>query len=120
MTKMDVHVGEGLDEVGRRFTSAWHRAGRGELDSSRAEHHLSFEDVSTFVSVMTPKRLALLRHVHRLPPKSIRALAQALGRDYRRVHDDVEALLGAGLLDRDTEGLRADYDSVHIETRLLL
>jgi predicted transcriptional regulator len=42
------------------------------------------------------------------------ALARALGRDYKRVHEDVEALVAAGLLDRSEAGLRADYDAIQI------
>ena len=69
---------------------------------------------------MSPKRLALLRHLHGRPAKSVRALALALGRDYRRVHQDVEALAEAGLLERDSDGLRTGYDTVHVETRIAL
>ena len=69
---------------------------------------------------MTPRRLELLRHVHREPARSVRALAQSLGRDYRRVHEDVEALVGAGLLDRDGTALRAEYDTVRLESRIAL
>jgi predicted transcriptional regulator len=63
---------------------------------------------------MTANRLELLRHVHRTAPRSVLAVARALGRDYKRVHEDVEALIAAGLLDRDESGLRADYDAIQI------
>jgi predicted transcriptional regulator len=43
---------------------------------------------------------------------SIAGLARALGRDYKRVHADVEALSAAGLIDRTQAGLRADYDEI--------
>ena len=56
--------------------------------------------------------------MHRHRARSIRALAIALGRDYRRVHEDVAALVEAGLLDRDESGLHADYEAVKIETRV--
>ncbi len=46
--------------------------------------------------------------------------AQALGRDCRRVHEDVEALEAAGLLDRDENGLRADYDAFDVSMRVAL
>jgi predicted transcriptional regulator len=72
------------------------------------------------VRVLTPKRLELLRHLHQAPAKSIRALAQAVGRDYRRVHEDVEALEAAGLIDRDKNGLRADYDAFDVQMRMVL
>jgi predicted transcriptional regulator len=44
----------------------------------------------------------------------------ALGRDYRRVHEDVEALEDAGLLERDKDGLRADYDAFDVRMRMAL
>lgn len=50
----------------------------------------------------------------------IRRRASALGRDYRRVLGNVQALVEAGLLDKDESGLRAECDTVRIETRLAL
>lgn len=110
-----IHLGEPLETFGPRFAAAWARAEAGDLDAARAERHVSFESFASFASVMTPKRLELLRHLHRNPTPSIRALAGALRRDYRRVHDDVEALSAAGLIDRQPEGLRADYERLRID-----
>ena len=118
--ELQVHIGDSLDEMGRRFVDAWHRAERGTLTKENAERHLGFETFETFSRVMTPRRLELLRHVHRHSARSIRALAIALRRDYRRVHEDVETLMEAGLLDRDGSGLHADYETVKIETRVAL
>lgn len=50
----------------------------------------------------------------------MRVLAFALGRDYRRVHDDVEALEAAGLLERGKEGVRADYDAFDVRMKVAL
>ena len=118
--ELQVHIGDTLDNMGRRFVDAWHRAEHGELTHENAELHVGFETFETFSRIMTPRRLELLRHVHRHPARSIRALALALGRDYRRVHEDVEAVMEAGLLDRDESGLHADYETVRIETRVAL
>ena len=81
------------------------------------EHHLTFDSFETLANVLSPRRLELLRHVHRHPAASIRALAQA---HYRRVHDDVEALAEAGLVERADEGtgITAPFDA--IETRIAL
>jgi predicted transcriptional regulator len=112
-----IHVGDSLERVGARFADAWHRMERGEdVD----EKHVSFADWETMVRVLSPKRLELLRHVHQHPARNVRALAQALGRDYRRVHEDVAALAEAGLLDRDKEGVRADYDALDVQMRVAL
>jgi predicted transcriptional regulator len=120
MKDVEIHIGDGFDEVGRRFVRAWHRAERGDLNEINAERHVTFVDLETFSRVLSPRRVELLRHVRREPPRSVRALALALGRDYRRVHEDVDVLVGSGLLDRSEDGLRAGYDRARIEAHLEL
>jgi len=117
MTDLKIHVGDDLDDMGRRFIDAWHRAGRGE---EVRERHLSFDSFETLARVLTPKRMALLRHLRKHPANSVNALAKAVDRDYRRVHEDVEVLSRAGLIERanDNTGLSAPYDV--IETRIAL
>lgn len=117
MSDIQIHVGDTTEDFAARFVSAWHRA---EAGAELCERHLSFDSFETLARVLTPKRLALLRHLHRNPAPSINALAKALGRDYRRVHEDVEALATAGLIDRADEGraLSAPYDT--ITTRIAL
>lgn len=115
--ELEIHIGDSLDDIGARAVDAWHRMERGQAVNER---HVSFEDWETFASVMTPKRIELLRHVHGKPARSIRALATALRRDYRRVHDDVKALVRAGLLDEDESGLTTSYDSFRAEARIAL
>jgi predicted transcriptional regulator len=115
--QVQVHVGETMEDVGARFVDAWHRLERGEEVN---EKHVSFENWETMVRVLSPKRLELLRHIHQQPAKNIRALAQALGRDYRRVHEDVAALEAAGLLGRDKESVRTDYDAFNVQMRVAL
>jgi predicted transcriptional regulator len=110
MTKnLEIHVDESTEAMARRFIDAWHRAERGEAVE---EHHLSFESWAGLTSVLTPKRLELLRHLRRRPAVSIAELARALGRDYKRVHADVEALAAAGLIDRTPAGLRTGYHEI--------
>jgi predicted transcriptional regulator len=111
MTKsLEIHVDESAEAMARRFIDAWHRAERGEAVE---EHHLSFESWAGLTSVLTPRRLELLRHLRRHPAANIAELARALGRDYKRVHADVEALATAGLIDRTPAGLSADYGEIH-------
>ena len=117
MSTLKIHVGDSLETIGERVKEAVRRDRRGERVR---EHHLTFDSFETLARVLTPRRLDLLRYVHRHPAASIRSPAQALNRDYRRVHDDVEALAGAGLLKRAVEGtgVTAPFDS--IETRIAL
>jgi predicted transcriptional regulator len=110
MTKsLDIHVDKSAEAMARRFIDAWHRAERGETVEER---HLSFESWEGLARVLTPRRLELLRHLHRHPVPSIAELARALKRDYKRVHTDVEALAAAGLIDSTPAGLRADYREI--------
>ncbi|MPZ19993.1 MAG: hypothetical protein GEV06_19065 [Luteitalea sp.] len=114
MSKARITVGGAIeDDASRRFLEAWHRAERGE---SFRERHLAFESWEALSRVLTGKRMELLRYVRRHKVTSVRALAQALGRDYRNVHADVQALTGAGLLDATDRGVRVDYDA--IETKI--
>jgi predicted transcriptional regulator len=111
-----VIVGGTLKDAARRFADAWNRAERGEAVES--------QDTTTFVSwsalaaVMSDKRYELLRHLHAHPAVSIRALARDLGRDYKRVHEDIAALAAVGLVERDGDLWRADYDEIHTSITL--
>lgn len=111
MSSLKIHVGDTLDDIGARVLDAVYRAKAGE---AVAEDHLTFDSFETLARLLTPKRLELLRYLHRHPSASVRALAQQLGRDYRRVHEDVEALAAAGLIDRNQQGtaLSAPYDGI--------
>lgn len=102
-------------DASQRFVDAWHRAERGEVFDER---HLAFESWNALTRTLTGKRLELLRYVHRHPVGSVRALAKALGRDYRNVHAGVQALVAAGLLETDDVSVRADYEG--IETRIAI
>ena len=101
--ELQIHVGDTMEAVGARVIAAWHRMEQGE---DVHEKHVSFETWEAMVKVLSPERLALLRHVHRDPAPSVRSLSQTLGRDVR---EDVHALAEAGLLDQDETGLSADY-----------
>lgn len=108
MSKLTIHVGGSFADDARRVLSAVARAERGE--QVEPENHVSFEDWRTFFQVLTPGRIELLRHIHGHAPRSIRALAQELQRDYRRVHEDVGVLVTAGLIERRGTALSTAWD----------
>lgn len=110
MTKRTIIVGGGLEDAARRVAEAWHRAEQGE--TLEAEDNVTFASWSALASVMSDKRHELLKHLHRHPAPSLRALARELGRDYKRVYEDVAALAAVGLVERGEEGLYADYDEI--------
>ncbi len=112
--RVDLHVGT-IDEMGRRFVSAWHRLKNGE---EVRETHLTFPDLQALLKALSPKRLELLQAVHKEPASSIKALAIRLRRDYKRVYEDVETLTSSGLLLRQDGGVSAPYDAITAEMRL--
>jgi predicted transcriptional regulator len=112
--KVRVHVGT-FDDMGKRFISAWRRLERGERVRER---HVTFPDLSSMMNALSEKRLELLREVHREPAPSIKALAERLGRDYKRVHEDVETLAASGLIQREGGHVSAAYDAISAEMRL--
>ena len=114
MSKVQVHVGT-LADMGARFAGAWNRAAAGEQVD---ETHVTFLDVQTMLDTLTPKRLELLRHVHRHAVGNVRELAQALGRDYKNVHGDVAILETAGLLVREGGKLTAPWEQVQATVSL--
>lgn len=114
-TKLDIHVGGSFADSRRRILDAVERAKHGE---AVGEEHVTFATWDALAAVMTGRRFELLRHLRHTPERSIAALARSLGRDYKRVHEDVEALMCAGLIDRDDGGLRADYDEIRTSIAL--
>jgi predicted transcriptional regulator len=114
MSKLNLHVGT-MEDMGERFISAWTRAEAGE---DFQERHLTFPSWEELTAALTPKRLELLRHLHREGADSINALAKTLNRDYKNVHEDVTVLEGAGLIVRDGNRLSAPWDTVTAEMAL--
>ena len=113
MSKKSIHVHVGtMADMGRRFVSAWKRAERGE---KVREEHRTFPDLPALLNALSPKRLELLREVHREPARSVKALAERLKRDYKRIHEDVETLAKLGLLQRDDGRVTAAYDVIHAD-----
>ena len=60
----------------------------------------------------------MLPHLRIQPVPSIRALSRALGRDDKRVHADVRALVTAGLIDQEQGILRTDFDDIQTSIKI--
>lgn len=76
---------------------------------------LSFSSPELFLGRLTPKRLALLSGIQGQAPLSIRQIARLLGRDVRRVHDDIQVLLELGLIEKTSDGkILCPYEDIHL------
>ena len=112
---IELHI-DGLDGMGRRFVKAWKAA---ESGNATARDHISFLSLETFVSTLSPKRLALLKALRAKGASSVRGLAAHLGRDYKSVHQDVTRLADAGLIERQArDRVAVTWDSVTAEMDL--
>jgi predicted transcriptional regulator len=117
MKDIDVHVGYEPEAAKARVLAAIRRAEAGPIEP---ESHLTFESWDGLSRMLTGKRLELLRHVRQDPAASVAELARALGRDYKRVHEDVGILAAAGLLDRTGTGeIRSAYDEIRTVISLM-
>ena len=99
----DLKLGvESLDDFQNRTMDIARRLDKGDL-RRRPAHH-SFESAEQLLEVITPNRWRLIISLRKSGPSSIRALAKALGRDYRGVHADVTMLIEAGLIEKNDAG----------------
>ena len=77
---------------------------------------LNFESPSRFFGQLTEKRWEIVRAAQGKGKLSVRELARAVGRDVKRVHEDVVILAELGLLERtEGGGLICPYSSMHID-----
>lgn len=115
--RIDIGVEDAKDGF-KRFSDTWNSAN----SESRAdtEVHLNFENFETLLSVLTPKRLELLKALRQQGPLSVKALAGNLGRDYKNVHVDTAELEAVDLIQRTEDGLvTAPWDVIDAHVRLV-
>lgn len=102
MGKLVITIGQPFEAVNRQILENVQRAKAGlpvEVDT-----RIDFADVRQMLSMLDPGRLDVLSFVAEHRPASIVAIATGVGRSYRRVHADVQALLGFGLLEQQDDG----------------
>ncbi|MCH7882506.1 MAG: hypothetical protein IIB69_13250 [Proteobacteria bacterium] len=119
MSKRHIHLGTEDPDCGfKRFTKAWERAEQGQIMGT--EVHLKFEDLSMLLSILTPRRLEVIKTLRQQGPMSVRALSKLLKRDYKNVHVDTRALGDVGLLKRTEEGtFQVPWDVIDAHVRLV-
>ena len=120
MSKKQIHIGVEDSRQGfKRFINTWHEA-QNTRPTDDIEYHLNFEDYAQFATVLTPKRIELLRTLKQASPMSIRALSKRLDRDYKNVHTDVSELIDVDLIQQDDDDLLfAPFDVIDAHVRLV-
>ena len=94
-----------------RFSEAWENA-------EYSGEYLTFTSPAGFFEVLNARRWDLVVKLQALGKTSIRALAKQVGRDVRRVHDDVKLLMTHGIIEQDDSGVCVPYDTIHADFTL--
>jgi predicted transcriptional regulator len=80
---------------------------------------LNFETPAQFFGQLSEKRWAIVRAAQGKGEMSVRELARVVGRDVKRVHDDIVILAELGLLERTgAGGVTCPYSSMHIDMHM--
>ena len=101
----------------------WKGALRAMAHTAKADTYqgevLNFESPAHFFGQLSEKRWEIVRTAQGKGELSVRELARAVGRDVKRVHEDVVNLAELGLLERTKEGgVLCPYSSMHIDMYL--
>jgi predicted transcriptional regulator len=106
-------------DTNRTSDLAYGRALRAFETGEYQGEFLTFSLPEQLFRVFPPKRWELVNKLQKIGPSSIRGLARALGRDVKRVHEDVTALLAEGIIERsDDKKLFVPYAKINIEFSL--
>ena len=103
--------------------SDWAAVLRATAQAAKAKTYqgevLNFESPGQFFGQLSEKRWQIVRATQGKGELSVRELARAVGRDVKRVHEDVVTLAGLGLLERtEGSGVVCPYSSIHIDMNL--
>jgi predicted transcriptional regulator len=100
-----------LQSMGQRFTQAWTGDAVGQPLAV-----MTFESPAQLFSVLSPKRWELLEHLQHRGASSVRGLARSLGRDVKRVYEDVVAMQAWALIEKDEAGrIFVPYDEIEAD-----
>ena len=110
MTTVTICV-ESRDAMKAKFVAAMKGEAQGNF--------ITFDTAEDLLKMLTQMRWQILRTMAGAGSMSIRELARRLDRDVKRVHDDMNALLNAGVLERTEDGsIVFPYDAVHVDFTL--
>ena len=101
----------------------WKGALRAMAKAAQADEYqgevLNFESPGHFFGRLSEKRWEIVRAAQGKGELSVRELARSVGRDVKRVHEDVVVLAELGMLDRtEGGGVVCPYSSMHIDMYL--
>ena len=93
--RIDIGI-KGLKESLKDFAETWEKIEAGKR--VKKEEGIYFDSIDTMRSVLTDKRLSILKTIREQQPKSVYELAKLLGRDLKNVNQDLKLLADVGLV----------------------
>jgi predicted transcriptional regulator len=107
MTTVTIGVSDLAEALGRAAA-----AFQGEMQGER----ISFASVELLWKTLTPRRWALIQAMAGRGPMTLRAAARMVDHDVKTTHGDAQALLKAGILEKDAAGrIVFPYDAIHVD-----
>lgn len=101
------------------WKAALRNAGKQAKAATYQGEVLNFETPGQFFGQLSEKRWEIVRTLQGQGELPVRELARQMGRDVKRVHDDVVQLAELGLVERTEQGgVVCPYGSVHIDMYL--
>lgn len=95
------------------------RAVAGAADGRYQGEYLNFETPAEFFGLLTQRRWTIVRDMQGAGAMSVRELARRVGRDVKRVHEDVRALLDLGLIEKTASGeIVCPYGDIYVDMHL--
>ena len=95
------------------------KARKGVEEGRYQGEFLNFETPGQFFGRLTERRWAIVRAMQGAGPMSQRELARRVGRDVKRVYEDVLALIGLGLIEKTGSGeIECPYDDIFVDMHL--
>lgn len=95
----------------QRFIDAWKQG-------KYSGEYLTFTSPARFFEVINARRWELVTTLQKLGETSIRQLARQVGRDVRRVHDDVKVLIEYDIVEQSKNGVSVPYAEIHADFTL--
>ncbi|MGI8739082.1 MAG: winged helix-turn-helix transcriptional regulator [Gammaproteobacteria bacterium] len=102
---------DSLSQGLQRFKRAW------KTGSPQGEY-VTFDSLETLLKTLTSRRWELIRVLQEGGRMSLRELARRLGRDVKRVHEDIHKLIEVGLVEQGNAGVYVPYDEIRAEFNL--
>jgi predicted transcriptional regulator len=101
------------------WRSALRRAGKQAQSKKYQGETLNFESPAALFGRLTEKRWAIVSALQGQGELAVRELARRVGRDVKRVHEDIQVLAELGLVERgEGGGVVCPHSTVHIDMEL--